>query len=83
MVNDVGNMSVGGGNEGGLILEDADVMDDAEDLKWSLVVRFLTEKAIHFESMQHATHIGYAVEACEGCLHEGSGFPSVYFPVFS
>lgn len=46
-------MSVNGGDEGGLVFEEADAVAEEEDFKWSLTTRFLTEKAIHFESMQH------------------------------
>lgn len=40
-------------NEEGFIISDEDVQEEEQDLHWCLVGRFLTEKPIHFISMQN------------------------------
>lgn len=35
----------------GLVIDDTDVQEESEDFCWSLVGRFLTDKAVHFVSM--------------------------------
>ena len=36
----------------GLVLDDSDIRPVMEDFRWALIGRFLTEKVIHFVSMQ-------------------------------
>lgn len=46
-------MAVDDTNEGGAIFDEDDVPEDAGDLQWCFLGKFMTEKSIHFQSMQN------------------------------
>lgn len=53
-VNDLcSKMAVDDPDEGGVVFDEEDVLEEMVDLKWCLIGRFLTDKTIHFQSMQN------------------------------
>lgn len=70
----------GEGGGGGAVFDEEDVPDDAVELQWCLLGKFMTVKSIHFQLMQNTCG---CVKACERHVFPRSRIQLLPFSVLS